>query len=486
MKDRIILITSSILLQLSSVIGGIIITRSYSKMDLGTYQQGVLLFSILAVIASIGAPKAIYYFGKINSNLKQTINHIVLLIIISCIFFSGVLSISWKFICDLFSNQNLYHFLIYIIIMLCLTAINYILQPIAILTEKVIMVGYINISTSLLQILFIGVMCYLQKPLTYLYSVLILFVFIKSLYVFYMIKKYVKGSWEGFDRKLTIDICKYSFPLLLSIITLIFARRIDGFIISSFSDPITMAVYSRGALEIPIGGIIIYNIANLLMPEFVKFHKRHQHYKISETLYTEIKRISIIVLPVFFTFLLIGKDFIVFLYTEEYIKSVPVFIIYLFILPVQLYSFDTILQAMNKTSKVFYISIISAVSNVIVSIILFFMIGITGPAVGTVLSLLITNMLCLYYINKDMRTNFKKWLPWKFLFKAIIIGTVWVGAFTPLSYIIKSAPVFLRIIILGTPVFIIQIVAFWKLDMIMPKDKNMIMNKFNSLTGRFK
>ena len=103
--------------------------------------------------------------------------------------------------------------------------------------------------------------------------------------------------------------------------------------------------------------------------------------KIIETLNEEIKRISVLIFPVFFTFLLISKDFIVFLYTKEYVESIPVFIIYLFILPFQLYAFDTVLQAMNKTNVVFYISIVSALSNVIISIILFLMIGISGPAI---------------------------------------------------------------------------------------------------------
>jgi len=455
-------------------------------MELGTYQQGVLLFSMIALIACFGAPKALYYFGKTEKNLKETIIHTLSLITISCIFFTIILTILWNPICNLFSNQSLTPFLIYIITMFSLTAIHNLLQPVAILTKKVVLIGYLNIITSILQIIFIGIMCYYHKPLEYLYTVLILFVAIKVMFLFYMLNKHVKGSWEGLNIRLTLDICKFSFPLILSTITLIFARRIDGFIISSFSDPITMAIYSRGALEIPLGGIIIYNIANLLMPKFTEIYKNKNYSVIIETLNKEIKRITILIFPVFFTFLLIGKDFIIFLYTKEYIKSVPVFLIYLFILPVQIYCFDTVLQAMNKTAKVFHISIISAVSNVIISIALFFLIGISGPAIGTVLSLLITNFLCLYYINKNIDNKFKYWLPWTFLLKAILIGTLWLIVFIPLLNFMKDIHVFIRISILSFFLFGVQVLTFWKLNMVLPKDKEMIMNKFNSLAGKLK
>lgn len=481
MKEKIILITSSLLTQITSVIGGIIITRNYTKADLGTYQQGILIFSMFAIIAAFGTPKALYYFGSRDSNLKQIFVHMVSLVIISSLIFSGIFILLWDSICHLFSNPDLKHLATYIILLLFLRAVHELLQPIAILTKRIVSASSLNIGNSFFQIIVLSAMCYYKLPLLYIYSLHILITFIEVAFSIYLIKKYSNGKWQGFDYKLTLSICKYSLPLLLSIITLIFARRVDGFIISSFSNPETMAVYSRGALEIPLGGIVVWNIANLCMPLFVKFYKENNYSKIIETLSDEVKRISIITLPVFFTFLLISKDFIVFLYTKEYINSIPVFIIYLFILPIQIYAFDTILQAMNKTSTVFYISLFSAVSNVIISIILFFIIGISGPAIGTVSSLFITNFLCLYYINKNISNSFKNWLPWGFLFKIVLICSLWLIVFIPLSGVTKNLSVFMRLMLLSSSFYIIQMVTLWKFNLVMSKDKDLIINKIKSL-----
>jgi len=50
----------------------------------------------------------------------------------------------------------------------------------------------------------------------------------------------------------------------------------------------------------------------------------------------------------------------------------------------------------------------------------------------------------------------------------------------------KDIHVFIRISILSFFLFGVQVLTFWKLNMVLPKDKEMIMNKFNSLAGKLK
>jgi O-antigen/teichoic acid export membrane protein len=242
-------------------------------------------------------------------------------------------------------------------------------------------------------------------------------------------------------------------------------------------NPESVAIYSRGAIELPIGPIIIYNIASLLTPVFVKCFKENKFDEIVTTLRKEIKRIILVINPFFYTFLLLSEDFIVFLYTKEYLSSVPVFIVYLFILPVQIYAFDTILQAMKMTTTVFYISIASIASNIILSIVLIQTIGMTGAAIGTVFSIFTANYLYLLIINRQLSNPFKKWLPWKYILKINLVSLVLFALFYLISLQLSSIKPIIKIFGMGSSFFLCQIIVFWKMNILVPEDKKMIIEK---------
>ncbi|MBD3316016.1 MAG: hypothetical protein GF344_09530, partial [Chitinivibrionales bacterium] len=216
---------------------------------------------------------------------------------------------------------------------------------------------------------------------------------------------------------------------------------------------------------------VVYNTANMLMPHFVKMHKERRHEGIVNSLHEEIRRLAAFSIPVFFGFLLIGKDVIILLYSSDYLESVPIFKIYLFLIPLELYAYNTILQAMGRTDLVFYLSIGSLAVNAVLSIALVKFIGINGAALATVIASLFSNAGCLFFIARFTNTSLAHLMPWGFLARLCLVSALLYLGF----YYAKSLlPVhYGRIFPLGTAFVywtLLGAVA-WRLGFITPQDK---------------
>ena len=239
--------------------------------------------------------------------------------------------------------------------------------------------------------------------------------------------------------------------------------------------PIQYAIYSRGALEVPTASLFTFNIALLLMPTLVKLYQNNNSAEIHNVLTFEYKRLFIILIPLFFSFLLINKELIIFLYSVEYIDSIPIFSIYLLLIPFQFYPFNTVLQAMNSTKWVFIFSVFTLILNIVVSIVLIKTIGIIGPAIGTIGSVFVSNYLYLLVINKKLNVPFKEWLPWKTLFSVISLCVILFCLFWSVKYFCLDSFFLLKIILL--PIFFLaEIIILWKTNLIEQQDKQKVIS----------
>lgn len=479
MRERILIVGSGIFNIFMVLFSNILVTRTYSKALLGTYQQAILLYSSIAILVSLGMPKAVLYFLYPGSNKKKTLWHIVICLSGALVFANVILYLSWNWICSLFSNPDLQSFYFLILGNLFFRAFNELFAAVAVSVEKKSYIWHIEITTGLLLLVLSLWICYNSMPVSYLLFGNLFLEAIKTSALAHLLR-YSQGEWTGFDRELFGKILKYSFPLLLSIFTLLLARKIDSILISCFLTPEVYAVYSRGALEIPLARILIFNIALLMMPEVVQLYSQKKYEAISAILHREIQRNACLLIPLFFSFVLVHKDMMVLFYTEKYIESVPVFLVYLFYIPLQLYAFDTVLQAMNQNIKIFYISFIAIILQLIISIILLHFWGILGPALGALLACFLSNIFYLYFINKFLGISIKKWLPWKFLVKIYFLCFVCFGVFFMIACFIKIQ-LFFKISLLFGISYIFQLFWIWQSGIMNQQDKILILQKIQKL-----
>lgn len=311
--------------------------------------------------------------------------------------FSSILSLMVISICFIFIS-NKYKWLVLLNLYLTLLS-SYIMQVSRGLgNNKIYSISSITISitTVLFNILFlveIGLkvdgMLY-GSALGYFSGIILLFTKLK-LYKYISIKKISKEALK--------EMLKYSFPMIPNSISWWIFSSSDRFVITYF-----IGLSATGLLSLAYKfsniGIVIYNVFNMSLTESIALHIYDNDIEIYfnnvfnkvSSIFTSISAILIAFMPIIFE-LLINYS-----YNEAY-KLIPLAIIATLF---QVYSmnFGTIYVAKNNTKSVAITSIVAAIINIAVDLMLVKFIGVYAAVISTIISYLVLFIYRYVDVNK--------------------------------------------------------------------------------------
>ena len=88
-----------------------------------------------------------------------------------------------------------------------------------------------------------------------------------------------------------------------------------------------------------------------------------------------------------------------------------------------------ILNAENKTKTILLTSVANMVINLVLDLVLFKLIGLSGPAWATVISIAAVNMLLLFITKRDLGVRFTDVYPVAFIFQYLVLNAALGAAF---------------------------------------------------------
>lgn len=460
----IFLIISKAIQCAGSLILGIVLVRLLTKADYGTYLQVMLICTTVSFVLAFGMPQSIYYFlPQLEPNRKKTF----LLQTLLSLFIIGLISsiicfLMRDYISGWMSNPSLLKLSLIFSAYLLFLLPDQCLEPTLISLGKTKLIAGINVIFSIAFIAFVLSPVLIGLDLAALFLSILIFYSLKFLFFLIYVLKVLKSPKEIiYDFKAFKSQVRYSFPLGLSSMVGMLSNRIDQFMISFWFSPAAFAVFARGAFELPLVNILPYTLSNLLLPKYVELHKSNNQKELLRLWHESVRRTALIILPVFVLTFVVAEKLITLLFTSGYSGSVIIFRIYLFLLPLRLTAYGSILRAVGDTKSVLRASMLFLISNIILNIIFYKIFGFVGPAVATIVAM---NLNILYYFTKIQRTfnlKFFEILPWKNILK-IGIASVTIGIVTyPVIFlnISKIAILFLAFITFAVLYFLVALRA---------------------------
>jgi O-antigen/teichoic acid export membrane protein len=469
MNHRLMIILSTFARISCTILSGIILSRGYSKADFGTFMQGALWISTITEVASIGMPKAVLYFSHHENNQRNAIYHCLLLVAV----ISGLAGLmtwpAWPVISRIFSNPQLETMLVWVALVLPFKVMSTVLSNALLIVGRIGWMTFVTAAISPLILVVFGLCTYYGFQIKTLFIAQFCIEFCQFILFFSIFMTSPStGSWK-WDYPLIRKILLYCSPLVLTIVTLMTGKRLDSFLIAGYFDPSVYAIYTRGALELPFSQLILFNVSALMMPRIASLYRNQNIDGVKDLLKNEIGKNALLLFPAFFGILLVYKEFIVFLYSQEYAASSSVFLIYLLLIPIQLYAFDTVIQAMNKSIWVAGTAAISIGVNIMVTIGLISHLGPLAPAVGMFCSIASNVLLIVFIIGRYLGSPPSKWIPWATLGKLFLLsGAPMIAAAICKHYF--SGPLAFRLFFYPTAYYAIVFALFWKAG-VLPMDR---------------
>lgn len=102
------------------------------------------------------------------------------------------------------------------------------------------------------------------------------------------------------------------------------------YFVSYYFDPATFAVYAVGCFQLPLLGMLVTSFTSAVNPELARHKEENDHPAIINLWMDVIRKLAYFFTPAFALMLVLRREFITLLFTENYAASTPIFAVNLF------------------------------------------------------------------------------------------------------------------------------------------------------------
>ena len=308
-----------------------------------------------------GFPVSILVFYNQTEKKTQLIYQSILNVGVISLIFSLLILLSDSFINFVFSeNISLFIRGLISLSFIC-GALAYFIENLFIVEGRKNLIIYYHIFDKSIKALLLLLTAYISKDILWLITGLCIYFLIRFLgsiaYVFY---NYSIVNISK-DFSLFKEQIKFAFPMGLSKIVGIIGKRADHFILISTISTASYALYSTASFGIPFIALIYTSFGSVLLPKLSKEAKNRKIEMIKEYWHKLISLYAILTIPFILFFYIIAEPFIILLFTDKYVDSVPIYQIFLLIIFFQSLSYGTVLKALKKTNIIFYSNLVTLI-----------------------------------------------------------------------------------------------------------------------------
>lgn len=191
---------------------------------------------------------------------------------------------------------------------------------------------------------------------------------------------------------------KYAFPLVFSIFLSGSAQYIDGFIITSYFDDATFAVFRFGAREFPLVLLLANAFSSSMLPGFAD---RSMLKSNLETIRQNSQKLGFWLFPLSGVLMLLSHWAFPVIFNVSFAASATIFNIYLLLIVSRLLFPQTILIGLQKTNAIMWASFLEIVVNVVLSLWFVQFWGLAGVAYGTVCAYVFEKVVLTVFVRKS-------------------------------------------------------------------------------------
>ena len=409
-----------------SLIIPLALTRLLVKDDYGSYQQLVMIYAIVQAILLFGMPQSLlYYFPRKEiSDRSLLIKQTWSILAVSGLLVITLFGITSQTMESIFPDHHLQPFIfllgIYIGIMLSVMP----LQNLLILEDKETTAMWSMIGFTVIDIIILPYAAWYNPTTLGMVHGIILTSIIKFIIVIFYIYKNYLSKLETRESYYQEQLA-YGIPVGLTAMIYVININIDKYMVGLFFSSSVFAVYYLGSLWAPMFGWITQSASQVVMPRMSKAHNNNDLLQIRELYANSVEKLAFIFLPATVLLALIAKPLILTLFTDNYEDTVPIFSIYLLLLPTYALNLGWILMASGQTKFLLRLAMFMSIINIILSYgFLTTLEGdnrLLGIPFATVAVTWISTIIVMYQSLNTLESTLSETYHWK---KMVTIGAI--------------------------------------------------------------
>jgi O-antigen/teichoic acid export membrane protein len=198
------------------------------------------------------------------------------------------------------------------------------------------------------------------------------------------------------------SLSKFSFWLFLTSSGAVVFSQADTIMIGYFMDTSNVGVYRIALQFTTVATFTTYALRNTLWPRVSRWGKKGEMKLVEESLSRAISYSLILAVPVLTGGTLLGDRLLYFFYGAEFARGYLTMVALLFVQLVNVfqYFFTMYMDALDKPQESFKVTFIGVIANVAFNAFLIPIMGISGAAIATLITMLINALLARHILSK--------------------------------------------------------------------------------------
>lgn len=174
---------------------------------------------------------------------------------------------------------------------------------------------------------------------------------LQTIVLFTYLQKRFAGFWHSFDSSMLRRQILYALPYGISGLIWTMQTDLHNYFVSHNFGQVDYAIYSLGVLQLPLVGMITESVASVMLPRVNYLQSVDDRREIIRLVTSAMRRQAILFYPLYGVLMVMGQEFIVALFTKQYLASVPIFLINITLLVFAIAPIDSVNRAYPELGR---------------------------------------------------------------------------------------------------------------------------------------
>jgi O-antigen/teichoic acid export membrane protein len=464
----------------------LLLVRRLSIKDFGLYKQVFLVVNTAVIVLpfSIGM-SAFYFLPRERERQGNVVFNVVLfsammggLACLALTIYPGLLEL-------IFGGRDLVPYApqISLVILLWIVALFIDVAPIA--NQETRIATTMIIATQLSRALvLLGAALFFGTVRALIYGAIIHGAAQVCVLLFYLHTRW-NGFWRKFDASLFRTQLAYALPFGFAWLLYWFQLDLHNYFVSHHFGAEAFAIYSVGCFQLPLIWMLADAASSVMFTRVSSMQKDGDHQGVLMLTMQAMRKLAVAFFPVYAFLLVMGREFIVFFFSERYAASWPIFAVNITLIPLGILQLDPIMRAYAENRS--FLLKLNAV--LLVAMLLAFLLGTKMLGLVGIISLVVVFHVAgrLAMAWQSARVIGVKRGDWRLLKDVgkIALATVAAAAATAALRPAMQGMKPLAALAVGGVVFgLVYLAAVLALAVVTPQERAMLTDKLGALQRR--
>ena len=315
----------------------LVLVRQLSQTEFGLYKQAFLIVSTATTLLPLGfALSAFYFFPREPDKRPGVVFNILVFYVAVGGILGLLLTIHPPVLKAIFNSSELVGYAPLIGATILFWVATSWVEFAMVANQEMRLAATFIVLTNLTKTLALLVAGLWFSSLRALLCAAVVYGTLQAVFLLGYLASRFPSYWVKFDRHLARSQCAYALPHGFAGLLAFLQMDLPHYFVSNRLGPTAYAVYAVGCLQLPLLGILGESISSVMIPQVSHLQATDRRREILLLTARMLRKLAALYFPLYVLLLVVGREFLVVLFTPQYLASWPIFALNLTMIPLSL------------------------------------------------------------------------------------------------------------------------------------------------------